>query len=133
MATFSVEINGGELIDKLTILQIKLARITDPSKQANIRRELATITEAHAKTIDSSANLVELTRALRIVNESLWDIEDQIREHESRGDFGTEFIELARSVYIQNDERARLKRTLSMLLNSDFLEEKDYRPYTQSE
>ena len=129
--SISVEIAPGELIDKITILQIKLERVTDPRKLANVRTELDVLTAAYDRAIPASAELTKLTGDLKAVNESLWEIEDDIRLCEWAGDFGPRFIELARSVYFQNDRRAAVKRQINELLGSTIIEEKAYQPYAR--
>ncbi len=123
-----VEISPGELIDKLTILSIKEQRITDGSKLQNIRRESEAL-RAAAVELSGLAGLAELTDALKVVNEALWDIEIEIREHEAKADFGPRFIELARSVYQTNDRRSAIKRRINDLTGSDIPEEKSYSAY----
>ncbi len=129
----SIEVAPGELIDKITILQIKDQRIDDPSKLANVRAELATLVAARDQAIDSSAALDELTAALKQVNEALWEIEDEIRVCERGQDFGPRFIELARAVYHRNDRRAAIKRQINELLGSRLIEEKSYASYRDEE
>ena len=128
----TIEVAPGELIDKITILEIKDQRIGDAAKLANVRAELATLVAARDRAIDSSGTLNELTAALKQVNEALWDIEDEIRVCERQGDFGPRFIELARAVYHQNDHRAALKRQINDLLGSRLIEEKSYASYVRS-
>ena len=122
----AVEVAPGELLDKITILEIKAAWITDSTKLTNIQAELAGLTDARHRTILESDALETLVAELRSVNESLWDIEDAIREREHADDFGPEFVRLARSVYQTNDHRAELKRQINVLLGSVILEEKSY-------
>jgi hypothetical protein len=129
MNSIYVEIAPGELVDKITILEIKRARISQPDKLRNVAVELATLEEARAKAMPPSDELRRLTDQLREVNEALWVIEDDIRECERQGNFGTQFIELARSVYRQNDKRAALKRQINDLLGSKIIEEKSYAKY----
>jgi tetratricopeptide (TPR) repeat protein len=128
-ATIRVETAPGELIDKITILQIKSERMTDQAKLANVRIELATLTEARDQAVPMSPELDRLTADLKAANEALWEIEDNIRACERATDFGPRFIELARSVYRQNDRRAALKRAINELLGSKIIEEKSYAPY----
>jgi post-segregation antitoxin (ccd killing protein) len=127
--TISVEIAPGELIDKITILEIKLERMTDAAKLANVRIEWETLTQARDTAIEASDALAGLTQALKSVNEQLWEIEDDIRDCERDKDFGDTFIALARAVYKTNDERARLKRDINELLGSRLVEEKSYAAY----
>jgi len=123
-----VPISVGELVDKITILEIKAARISDGTKLENVRRELDALQAVRGEVEETEA-LARATRDLRRVNEALWEIEDAIREQERRGDFGERFVELARSVYRQNDERARLKREIATLTGSALTEEKSYAAY----
>jgi len=127
--TINVETAPGELIDKITILEIKKERIGDADKVRNVLRELAALAAARDRAIAASAELTRLTADLKRVNEALWDIEDAIRVCEHNQDFGPRFIELARSVYRNNDDRAALKRQINELLGARFLEEKSYAKY----
>ena len=127
--TITVEIAPGELIDKITILDIKLARIKDAAKLANVRAEWETLTRARDAALPPSAELDAETAALRRANETLWDVEDDIRDCERRRDFGPRFVELARAVYVTNDERARIKRRINEILGSRLVEEKSYAAY----
>jgi hypothetical protein len=124
-----VEISAGELIDKITILEIKLQNITDPEKLANIRHEYAQLSAILRHEVPQSPTLVALAEALKRVNAELWQIEDDIRGQEKAQNFGAEFIALARSVYRTNDRRAALKREINALLGSDIIEEKSYAAY----
>jgi hypothetical protein len=121
-----IETAPGELIDKITILEIKAERSRDEEKLRNVGKELAALLKARERTILPSETLVALTVELRTVNETLWDIEDDIRVCEREGDFGPKFVELARSVYKSNDHRAALKRKINELLGSVIVEEKSY-------
>ena len=121
-----VPVSVGELIDKITILQIKSERITNRDQVANVKRELAALEAASARVACDAAVLAQCTADLKRVNETLWEIEDAIRDCEAHGDFGETFIELARSVYRHNDERARLKRALNVAAGSRYVEEKSY-------
>ena len=127
--TVLVEVAPGELIDKLTILEIKSERIEDPAKLQNVRIELDVLSEARDKSLGISEALLQLTDQLKIVNEQLWDIEDRIRICENGNDFTDTFVELARAVYKTNDRRAALKREINELLGSRLVEEKDYEDY----
>lgn len=124
-----IEVPPGELIDKITILRIKTARIADPAKLANVRAELETLTAARAAALPEDPELDRLEAALMAVNEELWVIEDDIRDCERAGDFGPRFIALARAVYQTNDRRAGLKREINLRLGSRLIEEKSYKPY----
>ncbi|MCA8996857.1 MAG: hypothetical protein KDA80_07725, partial [Planctomycetaceae bacterium] len=124
-----VEVAPGELIDKITILEIKSERIDDPSKLANVRHELQVLREQEDNLLRKSAQLSELKSSLRQINEDLWEIEDNIRDCEREQDFGDKFIQLARSVYRTNDRRAAVKREINLLLGSALVEEKSYHEY----
>lgn len=126
-----IEVSYGELADKISILEIKVRHISDPAKLANITRELASLREAWADIpppADSEA-LSATLEALAAINQRLWTIEDNIRDRERSKTFDHAFIELARSVYYTNDERARLKKKIDTLLGSRFSEEKSYHEY----
>ena len=127
--TVTIEIAPGELIDKITILEIKTEFIGDPEKLANVRTELETLSESRDSAIEPSAEMDRLMADLKAVNLALWKIEDDIRDCERDGKFGPEFIELARAVYKTNDRRAALKREINTLLGSRLVEEKSYQPY----
>ena len=124
-----VEIAPGELIDKITILEIKAERIADAAKRANVLVELAALTDARAAALRPDGEIDRLAAELRVVNEALWEIEDDIRECDRDGDFGPRFVELARAVYRTNDRRAELKRAINLHLGSRLVEEKSYKPY----
>lgn len=127
--TIQVEIAPGELIDKITILNIKMERIEDAAKRENVAIELNTLNAARDKSVPSSDELTDLTAQLKKVNEALWEIEDDIRDCERASDFGETFVQLARSVYITNDKRAALKRKINDFLGSRLVEEKSYADY----
>ena len=124
--TIYAQISPGELIDKITILEIKDARIGDAHKLANVRYALKTLSETRARTLAMSAELERLWSDLREVNENLWEIEDEIRFCEARKDFGPRFIELARAVYRTNDRRAAIKKDIDLLFGSAMTDEKSY-------
>jgi hypothetical protein len=124
-----VEISPAELIDKLTILEIKLELIKDEGKRANVKREYSLLISAYQATIVETEPLRELTSTLKRINRELWDIEDNIRAEERAKSFGDRFIELARSVYRTNDRRAAVKRQINAMLNSPIPEEKSYADY----
>lgn len=128
-----VPVSWGELLDKIAILRIKSERITDTGKRANVIRELERLDELRSGSIVESDELAQLEKELKEVNEALWDIEDDIRVCEKERDFGSRFVELARSVYKTNDKRAALKYSINMLLGSDLVEEKSYEPYDENE
>jgi tetratricopeptide (TPR) repeat protein len=125
----AVPIAAGELIDKITILEIKADRITEPSKLRNVRTELAALRDARDWGVPDSTRLAELTSGLREVNETLWQIEDDIRLCERNQDFGPRFVELARAVYHTNDRRSAIKSRINELLGSELVEEKTYTRY----
>ena len=125
----SIEIAPGELIDKITILEIKLERIKDEAKLANVRLEWETLTKARDAAIEPTPELDRLSAELKAANEALWEIEDDIRDCERDKNFGETFVQLARSVYISNDKRAALKREINELLGSSLIEEKSYAAY----
>jgi hypothetical protein len=126
MRALTVPVSFGEAADKITILSIKSERMRDPAQLENVRRELALLQARFFATVERSTAFDALFATLKSINETLWQIEDDIRDHEARGDFGTTFVTLARSVYRTNDERARTKRTIDALLGSELLEEKSY-------
>ena len=129
MKELLVPLSPGELLDKITILRIKVARIQDAAKLANVKREL-TLLEQTWKDSGAAVHDVALDeRALENVNERLWDIEDRIRDKEAHQTFDREFIELARAVYICNDERAAIKKRNNVQLGSSLVEEKSYKQY----
>ncbi len=116
----------GELIDKLTILRLKSEKIKDAVKLRNVRHEMSELTKTADAAIPESASLRDLWGRLYEVNADLWVIEDDIRACEAKSDFGPAFIALARAVYVTNDERARLKKEINLLLGSQLVEEKSY-------
>lgn len=116
----------GELIDKLTILRLKSEKITDGAKLKNVKHEMAVLSATATDAIEMSDALKALWDALYAVNADLWVIEDDIRAFEAKADFGPGFIALARAVYVTNDERARLKKEINLLLGSQIVEEKSY-------
>ena len=124
-----VPLSPGELLDKITILRIKVARIQDAGKLANVKLELSLL-EQTWKDSGAAAHDVALDeRALENVNARLWDIEDRIRDKEARQTFDRDFIELARAVYLCNDERAAIKKRINLQLGSRLVEEKSYKQY----
>ncbi|HKE45327.1 MAG TPA: DUF6165 family protein [Steroidobacteraceae bacterium] len=129
MSTILVPISPGELLDKITILRIKLQRMSDPAKLANVRHELALLDATWGESAHVSIDLSAEVQALEAVNARLWDIEDDIRDHEARHAFDARFIELARAVYINNDERAAIKKRINSRLGSKIVEEKSYKDY----
>ena len=124
-----IPISPGELLDKITILQIKAERIADPAKVANVKTELEMLEKVWSDNVDNDATIEALSAELKSVNEKLWEIEDDIRDEERNKRFGERFIELARAVYVTNDERADAKKRLNLHLNSTIVEEKSYQDY----
>ena len=125
----NAQISVGEWIDKLTILEIKLAEIVERDKLANVRREYDTLLAAAPAELLNRAEIVQARARLKAVNAELWRIEDEIRVKERAGDFTDEFIALARAVYVTNDKRAALKREINRLASSELVEEKSYASY----
>ncbi|WP_247879452.1 DUF6165 family protein, partial [Azospirillum sp. TSA6c] len=122
-------VSWGELLDKITILDIKAERITDADKLANVRREREALIAVTAQADTTRSEVATLIDNLRAVNTTLWEVEDEIRDCERAKDFGPRFVELARQVYHTNDRRAALKRDLNRLLGSELVEEKSYQAY----
>ncbi len=129
MQDILVPISPGELLDKITILRIKSARMSDATKLVNVRHELQLLEHTWQQAVPASVDLAADERALQAVNASLWEIEDEIRDQEAARSFGARFIELARAVYVTNDERAAIKKRINVALGSALVEEKSYRPY----
>ena len=129
MAELLVPISPGELIDKITILEIKSQRMTDAAKLHNVRTELTLLSETWKASPFSATDISAEWTGLRDVNAKLWDIEDRIRDKERDGLFDAEFIELARAVYFTNDERAAIKKKINTKLGSALVEEKSYAAY----
>jgi hypothetical protein len=129
MSLIQTPVSYGELIDKITILEIKSQRIGDPAKLANVRTELDLLNATWAAHPASKVDIADERVRLLAVNEALWDIEDAIRLKEKAQAFDAEFIELARSVYFRNDERAAVKREINVKLGSQLVEEKSYQDY----
>ncbi len=128
----SIPVSPGELLDKLTILEIKAERIREADKLANVRRELALLDAVWRDAALETEPVGRLRAELKQVNEALWQIEDDIREQERSGRFGERFIALARSVYVTNDRRAAIKKAINVELGSAIVEEKSYRDYRPS-
>ena len=123
------EISAGELMDKLTILEIKKVKITDPEKQVIINKELNILHSTYQTSLTPSPELQEQITKLKNINLTLWDIEEGKRECERQKDFGDSFVQLARSVYIENDNRAKIKAEINRLTNSTISEVKSYKAY----
>ena len=122
-------ISPGELLDKISILEIKLDKITDPDKLAHVSYEHDLLSKVSQQFIPSSVQLDTLYDSLKTINQTLWTIEDDIRDCERNNDFSSTFIELARSVYITNDKRSAVKKEINLYLGSSLVEEKSYQTY----
>jgi hypothetical protein len=129
MSEILTPVSFGELLDKITILQIKSERMNDPVKLANVRKELLALERIWNEHPSSNIEVGSLIKSLKAVNEKLWDIEDDIRILEKQQRFDKDFIALARSVYFENDDRARIKKELNSALGSSYVEEKSYQDY----
>ena len=129
MNDIMVPISPGELLDKITILRIKVARIQDAAKLANVKLELNLLEQTWKDSGCATTAVALDERALHAVNEQLWDIEDRIRDKEAKQTFDRDFIELARAVYVCNDERAAVKKRINQQLGSRLVEEKSYKQY----
>lgn len=123
-----VPTSWGDLIDKITILEIKVARLPTQSARANATKELELLADIAAPVL-AKAEVADMVTRLRALNQALWDIEDRIREHERAANFDEQFISLARAVYRRNDERGAVKRELNLALGSNLIEEKSYKTY----
>jgi len=128
--TIKVELSYGEMLDKITILQIKSERISDAGKVANVNKELSLLSDLWESDEKSGIDISEEFARLKKINEALWDIEDDIRDKERAKEFDEKFIELARAVYVTNDQRADIKRVINIKLGSDLVEEKSYADYS---
>ena len=129
MKDIQVPVSPGELLDKITILRIKAARMKDPDKVANVRHELGLLEQTWKDSGAAAVNLGTAEADLTRVNEKLWVVEDEIRDEERAKRFTEKFIELARAVYFTNDERAAIKKRINTLLGSTIVEEKSYKSY----
>ena len=129
MPDLLVPVSPGEVVDKITILRIKAARIKDPAKLANVRHELELLEANWRESPYGREDIARDEAGLQAVNERLWDLEDRIRDKERAGSFDAAFIALARSVYIENDERAALKKRINVALGATIVEEKSYAAY----
>lgn len=128
MTTMKIDISDGELLDKVTILQIKSEKITDNNKLKNVLTELNHLLP-YKNDIVAKYNINDLYISLLEINEKLWKIEDDVRDKERNKIFDQEFVELARSVYLTNDERSRIKKLINQKTKSTFVEEKSYEEY----
>ena len=129
MSEILVPVSFGELLDKIAILQIKSERMSDPAKLTNVRNELSALEKTWMAHPAAGPDIVKLRADLKAVNERLWEIEDDIRIKEKAQEFDADFIRLARSVYFENDERARIKKDINLALGSTYVEEKSYEDY----
>jgi len=129
MDIIQVPVSPGEVLDKITILEIKSERISDPDKVANVRRELELLSSTWQQSVEQDATVSRIHDELKTINEALWEIEDDIRDKERAREFDQRFIELARSVYVTNDQRANAKKELNVYLGSEIIEEKSYQDY----
>jgi hypothetical protein len=130
MQDIAVPISPGELLDKITILRIKSARMQDAAKLVNVRHELQLLEQTWRAMLPAGIELRSEEQALEAVNAKLWDVEDLLRDQEAEKRFDAKFIELARAVYFTNDERAAIKKRINVKLGSALVEEKSYRPYS---
>ena len=130
MENIHVPVSPGEVLDKITILEIKSERMTEPEKVANVRAELALLKETWSQAVTEDDVIRDLHGQLKQINEALWEIEDDIRDKERVKEFDQRFIELARSVYFTNDRRSEVKKKLNLHLGSQIIEEKSYQDYS---
>jgi uncharacterized protein YukE len=129
MDIIQVPVSPGEVLDKITILEIKSERINDAGKLANVKRELELLQAAWQKSVNQDDTVRRIHDDLKTINEALWEIEDDIRDKERAREFDQVFIDLARSVYVTNDQRANAKKELNLYLGSEMVEEKSYQDY----
>ncbi|HEY5776809.1 MAG TPA: DUF6165 family protein [Xanthomonadales bacterium] len=129
MDIIEVPVSPGEVLDKITILEIKSERIGDAGKLANVRRELELLQASWRRSVNEDETVRRIHDELKTINEALWEIEDDIRDKERAREFDQVFIELARSVYVTNDKRANAKKELNLYLGSEIVEEKSYQDY----
>ena len=130
MEQIQVPISPGELLDKITILEIKSERMSDETKLVNVRLELSLLNETWKASVSADDTVKRIHAELKSINEALWEIEDDIRDKEKAREFDQKFIELARAVYVTNDKRANAKKELNTFLGSDIVEEKSYQDYS---
>ncbi|MBL4661686.1 MAG: hypothetical protein JKY19_15105 [Alcanivoracaceae bacterium] len=130
MSMISTPVSYGEILDKITILEIKAVNIKDVEKQKNVKHELVILQDTWDKYVAASDEINTLKQQLKKVNQDLWNIEDNIRIKESKKEFDDEFIQIARSVYFENDTRATVKKEVNLLLGSELIEEKSYQDYS---
>ena len=130
MDIIHVPVSPGEVLDKITILEIKSERIDDADKLVNVKRELELLQSSWQDSVEQDDTVQSIHAKLKSINEDLWEIEDDIRDKERAKEFDDRFIELARSVYVTNDRRAEAKKELNIYLGSEIVEEKSYQDYT---
>lgn len=130
MEQILIPMSPGELLDKITILEIKSERMSNEGKLRNVRHELSLLNNTWSQSVSEDDTIRRIHSALKNINEALWEIEDDIRDQEKAREFGQRFIELARSVYFTNDKRAAAKKELNVHLGSDIVEEKSYQDYS---
>lgn len=130
MNTIHTPVSPGEVLDKITILEIKAINISDIKKLNNVKTELKILLKTWDEHVQNSTEILELKLQLKKVNQDLWNIEDNIRIKESKREFDDEFIQIARSVYVENDKRAAIKKAVNLLLGSELIEEKSYEDYS---
>lgn len=130
MEQIQVPVSPGEVLDKITILEIKSEKMTDPGKLANVRLELELLNGIWAESVETDKTVSRIHAQLKKINEALWEIEDDIRDKERLNEFDEEFIRLARAVYFTNDKRAAAKKELNLHLGSAIVEEKSYQDYS---
>ena len=130
MDIIQVPVSPGEVLDKITILEIKSERIKDADKVANVNRELELLSASWLEAVDQDDTVRRIHAELKAINEALWEIEDDVRDKERAREFDQVFIELARSVYVTNDQRANAKKELNIYLGSEIVEEKSYQDYS---
>jgi len=129
MDIIQVPVSPGEVLDKITILEIKSERISDEGKLANVKRELELLQASWQQSVNEDETVRSIHSKLKSINEDLWEIEDDIRDKERAREFDQRFIDLARSVYVTNDQRADAKKELNLYLGSEIVEEKSYQDY----
>jgi len=130
MDIIQVPVSPGEVLDKITILEIKSERIKDADKVANVKRELELLSASWLEAVEQDDSVRRIHAELKTINEALWEIEDDIRDKERAREFDQVFIDLARSVYVTNDQRANAKKELNIYLGSEIVEEKSYQDYS---
>ena len=130
MENIHIPVSPGEVLDKITILEIKSERMSDPEKAANVKIELALLQKSWVDSVDEDSVIDDWHAQLKEINLALWEIEDDIRAKERTREFDERFVELARSVYITNDRRAKIKKNLNLHLGSEIVEEKSYQDYS---